>query len=138
MSDVSVDWKGDDVAKTAALAVRDGLSEFAGRWETAAKGSVKPGRGVVTGTYRRSLHGAGPNYNFARDDVPPTPGTPERGGKATARRQGATISVVCGSGMRYARVLENRYNVVRGAHERVAPQLPAIIERHAVRLGLRK
>lgn len=138
MASMRVEWKGDDVLKTVMQAVQAGMTDYAGRWETAAKGSLRPGRGVVTSTYRRSLHAATPRYNFGNDDVPPRPGSPERGGRGVVtQRQGDTISGVVGSGMRYARSLENRYNVVRGAHDRVAPQLPGLIEKHAKAAGLK-
>ena len=130
---MALEWMGDQVQQDVVRAVIiNGLNEFGARWETAAKASVKPGRGVVTGTYRRSLHFSGRSYNFGGDNVTASSSTPERGGG----NDGATVgsgyaSIVAGSGMVYARRLEAMYNVVVGAHAQVVGQLPGILEKHA-------
>lgn len=71
--------------------------------EKEAKGHLFPFHGYLTGTLERSIHTAGPDYTWANDDIEPSEGTPERGGrfvKATVRGKQVTISV--GSGMAYA------------------------------------
>lgn len=134
---MALEWMGDQVQKTAVQAIVSGMNEFGARWETAAKASLKPGRGVVTGTYRRSLHYSGRDYNFAGDNVTPGPSTPERGGAADgATVSGNSVSIVAGSGLVYARRLETMYNVVVGAHEQVVGQLLGILEKHARAAGL--
>lgn len=133
---MSVKWLGDEVRETAVNAIIAGMNEYGARWETAAKASLKPGRGVVTGTYRRSLHSGPPNYNFGGDDVKPSNGTPERGGQGGALADKDSVRMFVGSGMKYARRLEDLYNVVMGAQEKVSGQLPGIIEKHAKAAGL--
>ena len=130
---MALEWMGDQVQQDVVRAVIiNGLNEFGARWETAAKASVKPGRGVVTGTYRRSLHYSSRAYNFGKDNVAPGPSTPERGGTGKgATAGGGYVSIVAGSGMIYARRLEAMYNVVVGAHAQVVGQLPGILEKHA-------
>lgn len=135
---MALEWMGDQVQQDVVKAVIiNGLNEFGARWETAAKASVKPGRGVVTGTYRRSLHFSSRAYNFANNNVKPGPGTPERGGAGKGATAGSGyVSIVAGSGMVYARRLEAMYNVVVGAHAQVVGQLPGILEKHAKAAGL--
>ena len=128
-------WMGDEVYRNVANAVIAGMNEYGARLETDAKGRVKPGAGVVTGTYRRSLHFSHSGYNFGNDNVKPSNRTKERGGKGSgAALKGDTISIVMGSGMVYAMHLERIFNVVNGAHEAISPQLPKIIEKHASKI----
>ena len=135
---MALEWLDDQLQQEIIQpAVVNGLNEFGARWETAAKASVGPGRGVVTGTYRRSLHFSSRAYNFGRDNVKPGSGTPERGGTGKgATVGGGYVSIVAGSGMIYARRLEAMYNVVVGAHAQVAGQLGGILEKHAQAAGL--
>lgn len=104
-----------------------------GRWV------VGGGRGERTGTLKRSIHAAPPDYAWARDDVEPGPGTPERGGKdfepeVTAKK----VTGAVGSGMRYAIYLhqsrdsEGAHYILR-AFEKVRAGLGAIIARHRSR-----
>ncbi len=132
-----VTWRGDQVIEIYRVAARDALNELGGRWEASAKGSLRPGRGVVTGTYRRSLHYANPGYNFSGDDVRPAPGSPERSGAGGgAQRFGLTVRMTVGSGMRYARKLEQLYGVVTTAIDQVKGMLPEILTRKAREGGL--
>lgn len=135
---MTVVWLGDEVRAQAVGVLVSSLDEFGGRWETAAKGSVRPGRGVVTGTYRRSLHSGPPNYNYANDNVRPSHSSPERGsgGGGGAEAEGDSILMLLGSGMVYARKLEERYNVVVGAYEKTAGQMPGIVAKKAKAAGL--
>lgn len=137
MTDYRLDWRGDDVRREAVNAIYGAVLELGGRWEAAAKGSVRPGRGVLTGTYRRSLHYARPDYDFASDDVPPSPGSPERSGHGGGPEvRGDKISILLGSGLNYARKLEALYGVVVGAFDQVRGQFLDILERHAKKRGL--
>lgn len=132
-----LDWRGAQVRAQVVAAVTDGLAEFGLRHETEAKRELTPGRGVLTGTLRRSIHSAGVSYNFAGDDVTPTPGSPERGGQMAAiAESGGKVAVVTGSGMRYARTIEERYAYLKNSYTRVLPQLPAVLEKHGRLKGL--
>jgi hypothetical protein len=92
---------------------------------------------VLTGTLRRSIHAARPVYDYQKDDVRPTPNTPERGGGTPALAEsGGKVGVSVGSGMRYARIIENRYNYMLRSYNRVLPQIQPIIQKHAKRQGL--
>lgn len=134
-----LDWKGGVVKAEAIEAIKAGLTEFGLRHETASKAPLKPHAGVLTGTYRRSLHAASPKYQFAADDVKPGPNTPERGGTGGgAEVAGDQVQIVVGSGLRYAVDVEKRYGTIAAAHRTLLPQLPTIIETHARKGGLLK
>lgn len=137
MTNYRLDWRGDNVQREAVNVLVGATLELAGRWETAAKKSVRPGRGVITGTYRRSLHYANPGYDFASDNVKPAPGSPERSGQGGGPEvRGDLISLLLGSGLNYARKLEGFYSPVVGAFDQVRGQFLDIIEAHAKKRGL--
>lgn len=132
-----VDWRGGRVLEICGVAAKSALTELGGRWEAAAKGSLRPGRGVVTGTYRRSLHYANPGYNFSSDDTRPANGSPERAGAGGgAERIGLSVRMTVGSGMRYAIRLEQLYAVVTTAVDQVKGRLPEILARKTREGGL--
>lgn len=134
---MSLIWKGDTVKADAIAAITDGLTEFGLTHETASKGRLRPGRGVLTGTLRRSVHAAKPGYNFAGDDVPPTRGAPERSGQGGgAAVSGNLVSIVVGSGMRYAAKIEDMYAYIQQGHDQVKGSLTGIIQKHAAKRGL--
>lgn len=138
MPSYRLDWKGPQVRELVVAAVKDGLAEFGLRHETEAKRGLQPGRGVLTGTLRRSLHAAGTAYDFAGDDVKPSENTPERGGQtADLAEQDGKITVVVGSGMVYARRIEELYAYLQNSHNQVLPQLMPSIERAAAGRGLK-
>ena len=133
-----LDWHGAQVFEQCVQAVVGALTEFGLRVETPAKGALVPGAGVVTGTYRRSIHSAGPTYNFASDDVTPSASSPERGGTGGgAEVQGMKVSTVLGSGLHYAEDVEARYGTLAEAHAVVSEQLPEILEKHGAQAGLK-
>lgn len=137
MAKTDLEWYGDDVYKMVETALRNALTEFALKHETAAKGKVRAGRGVITGTYRRSIHAATPNYSFSRDNVKPSKRTPERGGRSqVVTIQGKKIVTQVGSGMIYAMVLEKRYGPIMGGYKDVKGEFPSIIQKHAAKQGL--
>lgn len=130
-------WKGDQVYQDVAAAIVDGMTEFGLTHETEAKRELTPGHGVLSGTLRRSTHAASPNYEFGSDDVPPTPSSPERGGQGlNVQPLKDRIAVTVGSGMVYARRIEDLYGYITNAHGRVIGKLPEIIRKHAGRRGL--
>ena len=98
------------------------------------------GRGVRTGTLRRSIHAATPGYNWAADDTPPTNNSPERGGQpAEAKRTGDRLVVQVGTGMRYGLAVHDRhYNpavngFLKKSAEAVKAEVPAIVERRRLK-----
>lgn len=132
-----LDWRGPEVRAQAVRVLARALGYFGLVHETEAKGVLKPRRGVLTGTLRRSIHAAGTGYNFAGDDVQPGPGTPERGNRDVEPTvSDAKIAVVAGTGMSYARPVEARYRYMEKGHQRALPQLPALIERAGREEGL--
>lgn len=136
MSKILLDWHGDDIREQATAVFVRSLNEFGARHETASRSIVKPGAGVLTGTYRRSIHAAGSGYNFARDNVKPSTNSPDRsgkGGEATVTK--TKVQIVVGSGMKYAAVLEKRYAPIKKGHDRVKGQLVGIVLKHAKNAG---
>lgn len=134
-----LDWRGDKIAEMSVGIAVAALTEFGARVETSAKSQLKPGRGVVTGTYRRSIHYASPGYNYAADDVKPSPATPERSGTGGGAVQTSAnvVSIVVGSGLKYARRVEQLYATIQKGQKRVEPQLPTILRKHAKKAGFK-
>jgi len=131
-------WKGEQVTADVKAMLADALTEFGLTHETAAKGQLSPGHGVVSGTLRRSIHAAYPTYAFGQDDVPPSGSSPERSGRGGSAGVFKTkVSIVVGSGMAYAARIEDLYAYITQAHEQVIGNLPGIIEKHAGRRGLK-
>jgi len=128
---MSLKWNGNQVLEEVKLGCVDALNEFGLRLELPSKRSLQYERGFLTGTYRRSLHADSPNFSFQSDDVKPSDSSPERGGKTGARITGKyTISIVYGSGLRYAIFVERRYGTIRQAHNQEWPRLGKLIEKH--------
>ena len=149
---IRLDWRGDEVLEAVAAMSAAALGEIGLRIEAEAKRNLKPsakvkrgrryvyvpggGRGVRTGTLRRSLHTAKPGYSWTGDDVEPGPATPARGGRRVeGQRQGLRVCVAVGSGLDYAIYLhqsetsEGRHYLTR-AVEKVAPQAPDILRKY--------
>lgn len=133
---VKINWTGDEVRRAIEKAAVGALTQFGLEHETASRSVVSPGRGVLTGTYRRSIHSAGSGYNFGRDNVKPSPSSPDRGGNGVARVRGAHIQIVVGSGMLYAGHLERLYSPIATGHKRVIKRLPTILQKHARQQGI--
>lgn len=127
-------WNGEVVKAQVVGAIVDGLTEFGLTHEREAKRELYPGHGKLTGTLQRSVHAAAPSYQFAVDDVPDGP---ERSGQGlSVKRDGDKVSVMVGSGMRYARRIEQMYGYIANSHARVAGQIAGIMNKHAARRGL--
>lgn len=132
-----LEWKGAQFRGQVVDAIAAGLTEFGIRHESEAKRQLVPGQGVLTGTLRRSIHAAGPSYNFAADDVAPAPGTPERAGTGgEAEEIGGSVVISVGSGMSYARKIEELYYYLTDSFWIVEPQLLPTLEKHARERGL--
>lgn len=136
---LKLDWHGDEVGKDVLKNVGAAMTEFGLRCETAAKNRLQPlGRGVRTGTLRRSIHLAEPGYSWRGDNVKPSPNTPERGGQDAkpVERQGK-LTLELGSGMEYALVVHqdhpNAHHYITYAVDEMKPKLPSILERHKLK-----
>lgn len=110
-------WRGKEVTAEVARNVAGALGEFALRAEGYAKKELRKGHGVETGTARRSIHTAQPGYAWVGDNVEPSAGSPERGGrKADAQVSGSRITVQLGSGLVYALALHQGHHGFAGYH----------------------
>lgn len=132
-----LNWNGPALRAQVVEAVVLGVTRFGLHHETLAKGKLVKGRGKVTATLQRSIHAADPSYNFAGDDVPPSTSSPERGGKeANISEVDGKVAVAVGSGLVYARRIENLYGYMEESHAEALPQLPVLIEQAAQEKGL--
>lgn len=120
----------DKLAKLAVAYGRFGL-----RVEACAKKVLQKGHGVLTGTLRRSIHTAGPDYTFASDDVRPSESTPERGGTfVEAGVANRKLSLLVGSGLQYALKIHNGFGGFPGYHyltlglKKAKPELPKFLK----------
>lgn len=138
MTNFRLDWRGEKLENITIGVIMAGLTEFGSRVETSAKSQLKPGRGVVTGTYRRSIHYASPRYNFSADDTKPSTSSPELSGRGGgAELVGRKVQIKVGSGLKYAGRVEQLYGTIRKGHDRVAPRLPEILRKHARKAGFK-
>ncbi|HRF46997.1 MAG TPA: hypothetical protein PLC98_05160 [Anaerolineales bacterium] len=150
-------WRGDELEDELVRRLSAGLAEVGLRIELEAKRELQPGHGVLTGTLRRSIHAADPDYNFA-GDAPhfasaaaaraawkgskgikgnTKPQIPEMGGSApNPKREGRYLSIAIGSGLEYAMAVHQGhhsfggYHYIHNAIEKVEPQVSAILQRH--------
>ncbi len=133
-------WNGDEVIKLSEEQLKAILGEFALTAEGESKKELKKGHGVVTGTLRRSIHTGPPEYNFAADNVEPSSGSPERGGKLVEAVKDANRFVVAlGSGLQYAMKIHQGWGNFAGYHylnngvDKTKAKLREIIGRHQVK-----
>ena len=131
-------WKGDKVLDEVLKdVVSPALSDIALDVEGEAKEELQAGHGVETGTLRRSIHAASPDYTWAKDNVKPSPGTPERGGQAAEpKKQNGQLLISVGSGLNYALAVHQGHGKFSGYHyltnglNKVKPRVPQHIARH--------
>lgn len=117
-------WRGKKIEGLLDQAAVSALSKFGLMVEAGGKKELRPGHGLVTGTARRSIHAAGVSYNYENDDVEPGTSTPEKGlksVKAQIKKIGAILSVVVGSGLRYAMALHQGHGSFEGYHFLLKP-----------------
>ena len=114
------------------------LTEFGLRLEAAAKLELRPGRGVITGTLRRSIHMSGLDYQWEGDDTAPGSNTPERGGQSPdIQKRKGSLAMVFGSGLVYAMPVHQGHRSFPGYHfitdpyARLLPTFPDILEKHS-------
>lgn len=140
-----LNWKGDQVIKITEENACKILGEFALVAEGESKKELQKGHGVLTGTLRRSIHAASPDYEFSKDNVESSGSSPERGGKEViGKKVGGKIMVLLGSGLRYAMAIhqgwstgsEGKRGSFDGYHylvnglDKAKAKLGSIIERH--------
>lgn len=136
-----LNWRGDEVVKLTEEQAMAIMGEFGLTAEGESKKDLKKGRGVKSGTLRRSIHAESPQYNYAGDNVEPSSGSPERGGKLVkAVRDGSHRFVVAlGSGLVYAMKIHQGWGSFLGYHyitngvDKTKAKLGAIIGRHQVK-----
>lgn len=146
---MGLNWKGATVNAEIERRLKGAVAEIALRIEAKAKTKLQPsqqvngrfvkggGRGLRTGTLRRSIHAAKPTYNYGGDNVTAAAGTPERGGQEPMpERDGKRLMAAVGSGLGYAvYVHQAHYNpavqgfITRSAEE-VMPDALRIVRRH--------
>ena len=117
-------WRGPKIVGMLDEAAISALSIFGLKVEAGGKKQLYPGHGVVTGTARRSIHAAGIEYNFADDDIEPGAQSPELGLKSVEseiQKKKNKISVVIGSGLRYAMALHQGHGSFEGYHFLLKP-----------------
>ena len=137
-------WKGVQAKQQVVKAIIAGVNEFHLEVEREAKAILQPGHGVITGTLRRSIHADSPTYTWGSDDVPATPGSPERQGTGEMPlEQGNTVVGTVGSGLVYAMPVHEGhgsfpgYQYIKRAHEKIGPKLPEKLEKHARIQGMK-
>ncbi len=116
---VRLDWRGPQaLAAVVDWVVKPALADWAlYKVEKTAKEKLQKGHGVITGTLRRSIHGASPGYAWDSDNVEPGAGTPERGGtRAEPAESGGRIVLELGSGMEYALSVHQGHGSFPGYH----------------------
>lgn len=99
----ALNWRADEVKREISAALKETLVDLLLEAEVEAKKELYPGHGYLTGTLQKSIHGAAHDYNWRQDDVEPSPGAPERGGKRfEAKIDGNRVRGALGSGLKYA------------------------------------
>ena len=131
MSDGGLNWRGDKAEDEIESVLIDAMREIGLRIEGEAKKELYPGHGKVTGTLQRSIHAAGPDYNFAGDNVTPAANTPNRGGNVDPQVRRGRVRIAVGTGMEYAMIIHTLYQYITIALNRVAPRALDIIAQHA-------
>ncbi len=133
-------WNDKEVIKVSEEQLGEILSEFTLVAEGESKKKLSKGHGVLTGTLRRSIHGASADYEFGNDDVKPEKGTPERGyKKVTPIREGHRFLTALGSGLQYAMRIHQGWGSFTGYHyltegvEAARKKINEIVARHQVK-----
>ena len=133
-------WRGEEVVDDVTERMGLALGEFGLRVEGEAKKELKPGHGVKTGTLRRSIHTAPPDYNWLSDDVEPSSSAPVRGNRFQAAvKTLAGIVVSVGSGLKYALPVHQGHDGFSGYHyitrglKRAQKNIKNIVEKYALK-----
>lgn len=134
-------WNGPQVQ----AAVQGNMAKALGKFGLVAEGFSKKelykGHGVLTGTLRRSIHTAGPSYNWAGDNVSADAGSPERGGSMNEAtiEGGRIITLALGSGMAYALTVHQGHDGFAGYHylvngvDKAKGSMPGILKEYELK-----
>ncbi len=117
-----LEWNPTFLPKAEA-ALADVLSGIVKIGVREAKADLYPGHGEKTGDLKRSLHGAGPGYNWLGDNVHPTPELGDRQFKPETL--GDRIKSAFGSGLDYAIYPHQGTSRMAGYHY-LTSQFPAM------------
>ena len=130
-------WNGKAVEDQSIRRLSNALADIGLDIEGEAKQELYKGHGVLTGTLRRSVHSAEPDYNWPGDNVTPGEGTSELGGQlATPEQKGRRLVIAVGSGLVYALAVHQGHHSFGGYHyltnavEKVRPRVKQHVERH--------
>ena len=133
-------WHDKEVIQLVGEQLSEIMSEFTLVAEGESKKELKKGHGVLTGTLRRSIHGASGNYNFAGDNVEPSAASPERGNqKVTPVREGNRFLTALGCGLVYAMRIHQGWGSFAGYHfitigvDKAKAKMNEIVARHQVK-----
>ena len=128
-------WQPGKVTDETLAKLAKAFGKFGLVVEGYAKKELRRGHGVLTGTLRRSIHVAGPDYNWKADNVEPSNSAPERGAAfVPGVVQNRRLSLLVGSGMIYALKIHNGFGGFPGYHyitnglAKAKPQLGKIID----------
>lgn len=145
MSDVRLDWRGDEVKRQVMENVAKAFGEYALTVEGESKKELRRGHGVLYGVLRRSIHAALPSYDWSSDDS--SDGGPERGGSLVeAEISENSIAISVGSGLVYAMAIHQGwplgykglrgqfegYHYITNGDKKARPKLPSILEKYKV------
>jgi hypothetical protein len=134
-------WRGPQAGQAVLeQVVVPAMTEFGLEAEAESKKELRKGHGVLTGTARRSIHTAEPGYDWGQDDVEPSGGAPERGGrKARARILKVRVTIQLGSGLKYALPLHQGHHGFKGYHfltngvRKAKARLPKILAKYRIK-----
>lgn len=133
-SGYQLNWLGQVVFQDAMRILSDAWGQVGLAVEGNAKKELYKGRGVITGTLRRSIHTAKPGYAWPGDNVEPANDTPERGGKSVkADANASEVRLEVGSGMVYAAYIEfglgnfEGYRYLGNGLDKTKPRIPDIL-----------
>jgi hypothetical protein len=133
-------WRGAEVTAAVVRNVAKAMGEFGLRVEGNSKRELRRGHGVESGTLRRSIHVAQSGYDWSSDDVMPSSGAPERGGRMfDAIVNGRKITIQVGSGLRYALAVHQGHHSFEGYHfltiglDKTKKELPEVLSKYRLR-----
>lgn len=135
-----LEWRGDEVKSETMQAGAKIISEFGFEVEGESKYELRYGRGVESGTLRRSIHMALPGYDWGSDDVEPSKSSPERGGsQVLPDESNDKLTVEVGSGLVYAMAVHQGHHNFQGYHyltnglKKAKAKLDSIIAKHRLK-----
>jgi hypothetical protein len=133
-------WRDKEVIQLSQEQLSAIMSEFTLVAEGESKKELTKGHGVLTGTLRRSIHGASGKDDFAGENVEPSAASPERGNqKVTPVRDGNKLLTSLGSGLVYAMRMHQGWGTFAGYHfitngvDKAKGKMNEIIARHQVK-----